>query len=217
MWHRLSLIAAAILLSSCAAPPQSSLIVQGQSVGAITPDTTEEDLIELFGVDAVSAADVELGEGFVCHGAEIAFADEETLKLIWRDADNRAGVSEVVVNGSRWHTEGGVKLGLSLKELERINGGPFTLSGFGWDYGGTVGTWEGGKLSLALPAARHNVVIRLFPPRERFDDLTAAEQTAVSGDQTLDSDHPVMQKLNPAISDLRILFSTEGCEAFFAG
>ena len=35
-------------------------------------------------------------------------------------------------------------------EVERINGTPFQIYGFGWDYGGLVNSWNGGKLPETL-------------------------------------------------------------------
>lgn len=36
--------------------------------------------------------------------------------------------------------------GTSLKELQRLNGKPFRLFGFSWDYGGLVESWQKGRL-----------------------------------------------------------------------
>jgi hypothetical protein len=37
-----------------------------------------------------------------------------------------------------WKAAHGITLGTSLVQLERLNRHPFTLAGFGWDYGGRV-------------------------------------------------------------------------------
>jgi hypothetical protein len=34
----------------------------------------------------------------------------------------------------------------ALRQLRKLNGKPFVLLGIGWDYSGTVVSWEGGKL-----------------------------------------------------------------------
>ena len=38
----------------------------------------------------------------------------------------------------RWQTSNGIRFGTRLTELEERNGGPFTISGFGYNYGGNV-------------------------------------------------------------------------------
>jgi len=206
----------ASFLAACAAPT-TTLIIPGRSVGDISADTTAADLIDRYGPDRVTATQVGLGEGYVCHGVEVAFDDDQALDVVWLDADAKDNVSEVTVRGDQWQTSEGVRLGLTLTELEAINGGPFNLSGFGWDYGGTVGTWDGGRLTETSPEGGNIMWIRFSPPRDRFSALSLDEQSAVSGDQIISSGHPVMQKLNPYISDLRVPFTDKGCDAFFAG
>ena len=95
-----------------------------------------------------------------------------------------------------WHTEQGITLGTRLKELERLNGRPFTLTGFDWDYGGTVTNWNGGKLAEQIP----DMILRLTPDYDETDtQLTEAEAHAVLGDQEITSDNPIVQRLNPAV------------------
>ena len=45
-------------------------------------------------------------------------------------------------------------LGTRLGRLTQLNGRPFTLSGFGWDYAGTVISWNGGRLGADSAGGR---------------------------------------------------------------
>ena len=42
--------------------------------------------------------------------------------------------------------DGDIAVGKHLADLEVMNGGPFTVKGFGWTYGGNIISWDGGKL-----------------------------------------------------------------------
>ena len=75
-----------------------------------------------------------------------------------------------------------------------MNGRPFTLLGFGWDYSGTVSSWRGGSLERLNRKGR--VVVRLTPR----PGLEPGRE--LSGDQEILSTHPGMQRLDPAIYDL---------------
>src|SRR5262249_17585108 len=49
-------------------------------------------------------------------------------------------------SASDWTAPHGLKLGMALEDVEKANGKPFKLSGFGWDYGGLVVDWNKGAL-----------------------------------------------------------------------
>lgn len=71
---------------------------------------------------------------------EIAWWDEETCR---RPASIRARE-----DGSTWRIAG-IGVGSTLAAATLANGGPFTLSGFGWDYGGLVTDWNEGSVPKA--------------------------------------------------------------------
>ena len=100
---------------------------------------------------------------------------------------------------SIWKAEHGITLGASLKELERLNGRPFQLAGFNWDYSGTVTSWEKGLLEEDLQSSGR-VILRLGEAKE--SGLTEEESREVAGDGAFSSRHPVIQKLNPKIYEI---------------
>jgi hypothetical protein len=88
-----------------------------------------------------------------------------------------------------------ISLGTSLKDLEKLNGQPFHLAGFAWDYPGTVNSWDNGALAAELDGGHGRILLQLgSPPRA---DITAKELSKVAGDGNFSSQNPVMQKLNP--------------------
>jgi len=103
-----------------------------------------------------------------------------------------------------------VTIGTTLRELERLNGKPFRMFGFWWDYGGEVSSWEGGELEREFfHEAGSQLVVRLGGREWSSALLTEEEAGAVSGEKEVPSDHPVMQKINPEVVVLLFSFAEE--------
>jgi len=113
--------------------PPDWLIVPGERVGPITAKTSETALEALYGVENVERVEVYVGEGSTVPGTAV-YPHELTQRteIIWQD-DTRTVPKEVVLTGdaSAWRTREGISLGTTLQEIERLNGLPFRLAGFG--------------------------------------------------------------------------------------
>lgn len=171
------------------------------------PETTPESLATTFGEANVVSADVHVGEGEYEPGAIIFGDTEDRISVTWKDAPNRRSPSAVRIRsaGSSWETPHGLRIGLDLQSVEEINGRPFELTGFGWDYSGTVVSWEDGHLE-APPGAPCRIIARLSPARTGDDpDLRQAYRQMV-GSFSHSSEHPAMQLLNPTIYELLLWF-----------
>lgn len=96
-----------------------------------------------------------------------------------------------------------VSLGSSLGQLERINGRPFRLAGFGWDYAGVVTSWEGGALDSLL----HGVFVYLSP---RIEDRAGSAYRRVLGDRDFESSNPDMRSLDPRVYQIFVDFAPPG-------
>jgi len=190
-----------------AASKQDSLIVPGQRVGEITSKTSLADLERLFGKANVKVGDIPGAEGAMAPGATLFPNDpSKKLTLYWKEAKSKAqkanphiGVVVIDSPNSPWHTEAGIKVGTTLKALEKLNGHPFTLSGFDWDYGGMVLSWgDQGKLREIFQT-KGGLSLQLAPPVGFKGDYNA-----VTGDGTFSSDNPAMQKLNPEVTTIQV-------------
>jgi hypothetical protein len=104
-------------------------------------------------------------------------------------------------DSGRWAVDLGIRLGMRLTELERINGGPFTLTGFDWDYGGGITNWRGGKLAHLTSDTPH-VFVELLPAGTD----TGAVRNAVAGDKEFSSKNPSMQQLNPHVVGISVTY-----------
>lgn len=142
---------------------------------------------------------IDLGEGESAEGS-VLYPDQPALKveIQWQHAKELRQVVRLTVRGSGITTKPGFKVGMSLKELEALNGGPFRLAGFGWDYAGTVLGWGEGKLGIVKQSG--TFFVRLSPGKNVKKMSAWVKQ--VTGDKEFSSAHPAMQKLNPRIYEI---------------
>jgi hypothetical protein len=175
------------------------ILVSGEK-GAINAHTTRQDLVRIYGASNVVDKDVDVSEEETEAGTVVFPKDpQRSIEIRWKDPDKKTLPAFVQIEGdtSRWKTVHNISLGTTLKELERLNGRPFHLAGFGWDYSGTVSSWNKGSLAAELDGEHGHLLLRLGPPADTH--VPEEEQSQVLGDSDFSSDHPVMQKLNPKV------------------
>jgi hypothetical protein len=197
----------AVLTAFGEATPDPWLIVATGETGRLNVKTTKADLVRIFGASKVSDRDIELGEGETAPGTVVFPKDPKRLiEIIWKYSVLKQEPKSITIHGeaSRWKAVHDISLGTSLKELESLNGKPFHLAGFAWDYSGTVMSWDGGDLEWALEG-RGRVILRLGGSSAN-SEVTAKESNEVSGDRSFSSHHPVMQKLNPTVYEMVWIF-----------
>jgi hypothetical protein len=173
------------------------MIVTSGGKGPLNLHTTHEDLVRTFGATNVIEKDgTEEFSGDVEYVTVLFPKDtERSIEIRWRDAEKKAVPESMTARGgkSRWKTVHDISLGTSLKKLEELNGRPFSLNGFGWDYEGGVTSWEGGLLAADLDGGHGTVAIRFCSSMRNVSQEELAE---VTGSGSFPSNHPVMQKLN---------------------
>ena len=146
--------------ASALAQQNDWLIVPGKRLGPITLDTTRTDLEGLFGKTNVLDQPVETGEG--PEPGTVVFPGMPTgaLAILWQRTlqgnlsyENHNRISDVricyqpLAAPCKWHTENGVSLGTNLKRLETLNGRAFQIEPWGYDLGGNISSWRGGRLA----------------------------------------------------------------------
>jgi hypothetical protein len=202
-----------LLLGGASAQQVSSdwLIVPGERIGPITESTSEATLQALFGAENTESIDVDIGEGFSEPGTVVYPNDaSRRLEVVWLDG-SRTAPKEVRLTGqsSKWKTAEGISLGSTLKELERLNGFPFRLTGFAFDYSGTITDCGRGRLTMLgchdVDGAfqGRQIILRLSPSAEA---RALPEYRQVIGDRVFSSGHPAMQALNPSVYQIIVLF-----------
>ncbi len=176
--------------------PDPWLIIASSEKGAINGHTTRADLVRAYGKANVIDQDVDVGEGETEPGTIVFPKDpKRSIEILWKDPDKKTQPAAAQIEGkaSLWKGPHGVSLGTSLKQLEQFNGRPFQLTGFGWDYSGTVMSWENGSLATEFNGEHGRVFVRL----DSGNQVSPEEESQVAGDQYFSSHHPVMQKINP--------------------
>ena len=198
------------------ATAQDWTIVPGERVGPITAATVRADLDRDFPKGAVEDDQIELDEGML-EPATLVFRKDpsQALAVAWKDGHPK----EVFICFGRrrgpchWETRSGIRMGTRLTELERMNGRGFTIAGFGFNYGGNVLAWDGGKLAKFDCGAK--LILTLDGDRVRGGaytvDLTSEERHSISGDRPISSSAPAMRKLNPGVVGLLMRFTSEPC------
>lgn len=186
------------------ASPSDRTIVPGVRVGVISRGITESRLAELVGRGRLRRVLYPNGEGG-SHCATEVFPDvsedrpsTSRVTVIWGsdretylspDGASRCDASpersnpiEVIIEGKStdWRTAEGLGLGVSLGELERMNGKPVTFESCECCGDGGVGDWHGGVFdsSGSVSVEVDDADVRESLGRYRDDGVTSSEITA---------------------------------------
>lgn len=178
-----------------------ALADQLECTGPFAKDASEETLVETFGGDEVVAEEIDGPEGSSLD-ATLVYPNDPTRRLVvlWWDEEARARPASIIIEKeSTWTAPGGIHVGTTLVQVEKINGARFTLSGFGWDYGGSAG-FEHGALAN-LPGG---CVLNLG-----FDQDPLVMDESILGDEQFSSDNPAIRKAKPTVGRIIVGYAVE--------
>ena len=163
-------------------------------------NTTRADLVARFGADNVTDTTIYFVDGVTEPGSVLFVTDSSRrVEITWRDSvtKSRPGLVRLYGTASAWKFPHGITLGMTMSELERLNGRPFELMGFGWDYGGGISNWKGGALE-DLTKSTPAITLRLNPKDPAPNE--------VSGERELSSDMPILKRLNPVVDRIMVTY-----------
>ncbi|HPI50175.1 MAG TPA: hypothetical protein PLH23_18030 [Hyphomonadaceae bacterium] len=167
-------------------------------------DATAGTLAEIFGAQNVIPETIDGREGEQVNVTAIYPQDRSRrIEVTFANEEERTVLTSVSIRGevSEWTGPGGLNLGDGIETVERLNGKPFTMSGFGWDYGGYVTDWQGGKLNQIAPGCRTTVRFNI-PPDVHSED-------AVLGEAPHSSTEPAMRKASAYVEEIQISWMQE--------
>ena len=130
-----------------------------------------------------------------------AKSPKQRLEVWWSQPVSRSDTHLIVINGqSDWIAPGELHLGLTLAELEQLNGKPFKLSGFDKDYVAALTDWNGGQLDALAGGCKIGINLRPDPktPSASLSDLSA--------DHAFTSSDAALRAVNPTISEILIAY-----------
>jgi hypothetical protein len=120
------------------------------------------------------------------------------LEVLWNNEAARSDTRLVVINGqSTWSGPKGLRLGLPIAALEKLNGKPFPLAGFDQDNAGTALDWQGGALTLMPGGCKIGIRLTADPK------ATEEARNAAAGKSLMSSD-ALVRAVNPKIAEIII-------------
>jgi hypothetical protein len=182
------------------APPASAPATSARAVacsGPFAKDSSHLKLAVAFNSLNITFTDVE-GPAGAKVMASVLFPNDakKRLEVWWQNEAARSGTYLIVINGqSTWTAPKGLRLGLGLAAVEKLNGKPFKLKGFDKD-GGDTTDWQGGAL-LSLPGGCK--VGLKFAPDPKAPEAARAE-TMVGNE--FDSSDAAMRAVRPTIAEI---------------
>jgi hypothetical protein len=170
--------------------------------GPFGRNASHDDLVKAFGASNVVYQDVAGAEGETIKATVLFPSDRKArLEVIWSDEKARRGPMVRAKDQSAWASPDGIRIGMAIADVEKLNGKPFKLSGFDWDYGGRALNWQGGALDKPQPGGC--IIGVSFVHAE---DAPEANLTRVTGDNEFNSDSADMRAVEPYVSEVTISY-----------
>ena len=165
--------------------------------GAFGRDSSHVKLAQMVGATNIDYGEVS-GAGGGALNASILYGKDpkRRLEVLWQNEAARSDTSLIVITGqSQWHGPKGLRLGLALPALEKLNGKPFKLSGFDQPDGSAALDWQGGALG-SLPGGCQ-VGIKFKPDSKAKPDALAAAagKEFLSGDAAIRAVKPTVGEI----------------------
>jgi hypothetical protein len=178
-------------------PPSAHVVACS---GIFAKDSNALRLAMTFDNKNVTFADVDANNGTKVK-ASIVFPNDpkRRLEVWWSNPAERSGTYLIdIKDKSTWSAPGGMRLGLNLAQLEKLNHKPFKLKGF--DKGGvaTVSDWDGGALD-SLPGGCKSGVSLTADPKASPDAVSA-----MAADKDYSSSDPAFRSAKPTVSEILI-------------
>lgn len=146
MIRRLTVLAVALALAAAARASidaKDRVIDLTQRVGAVAPGSTVDQLKTTYGDANVRVSGDRL--------SAVLFPGRPDEVRVEFKSPGRS-VSRVLISGrgGAWSTPDGLRVGTTLDELRKLNGGPFDITGLNWTEPARVVSWKGGHLPAQL-------------------------------------------------------------------
>jgi hypothetical protein len=168
--------------------------------GTFAKDSSQLKLAMTFDSKNITFTDVDASNGTKVP-ASVLFPDDpkRRLEVWWSNPTARSGTYLIVINGkSTWTAPDGLRLGLTLQQLEKLNKKAFKLKGFDKDGVSTVSDWDEGVLANLPGGCKSGLSLRAGPK------APADAVSALSPDKEYSSQDPQMMAVKPTVTEVLI-------------
>jgi hypothetical protein len=167
--------------------------------GAFAKNSSHLKLAQVFGAQNITFTEVDGPQNTKLPATVLYPKDPKRhLEVLWNNQAARADTSLVVINGqSTWTGPKGLRLGLPIAALEKLNGKPFQIAGFDQDNAGTALDWQGGALEKVPGGCK--IGLRLAP-----DAKASADARNAAAGKTQMSNDAVVRAVNPKVAEIII-------------
>jgi hypothetical protein len=170
--------------------------------GVFAKDSSHTRLASAFQSRNVSYTQVDTNSGGKATATVLYARDpKRRLEVWWSKPASKSDTHLIVINGqSDWIAPGELHLGLTLAELEKLNGKPFKLSGFDKDHVATLSDWDGGTLSALAGGCKVGISLRADPK------AAAATLSSLPADRSFTSSDASLHAANPTVSEILVAY-----------
>ena len=121
------------------------------------------------------------------------------LEVWWSNPVAHSDIHLIVIGGqSIWTAPGGMRLGQTLEQVEKLNHKPFKLKGYDKNRIATVSDWDGGALATLAGGCTSGLSLRPNPK-------TSAEAIgALTADKEYSSSDLAIRATKPTVSEILI-------------
>jgi len=188
--------------SAAAKPPRTAAPRAIACNGVFGRESNHAKLAAAFQAKNIADTEVESGSGQKVT-ASVLFAQDpkRRLEVWWSDPTGRSDIHLIVVNGeSAWAAPGGLRLGLTLAELEKLNHRPFKVTGFDKTKVASLSDWNGGELAFLAGGCKIGISLRAGP------NANALALSVLSSSGVFTSADAVMRAANPTVSEILVAY-----------
>ena len=165
--------------------------------GAFARDSHHLKLTMTYDPKNVDFGEVDAGPGKSMASIIYPHDPKRRLEVWWADMDKRKDLYLIAINGSStWTGPGGLRLGLSLAELEKLK--PFKLRGFDRDRAAAVSDWDQGALAALSGGCKAGVILSAEAK------APAEVLAALPADREFSSADDAVRAVRPSVTEILI-------------
>src|SRR5215469_1454170 len=191
-WIIATFVAALVLVAAPLSAQQRAQPTGAHMVacsGAFAKDSSHLKLAMFFESKNITFTDIEYSDGSKVP-ASVLFPNDpkRRLEVWWCNPTVRKDIHLIVIGGqSTWAVPGGLRLGQTLEQVEKLNHKPFKLKGFDKDRIATGTDWDGGALATVAGGCKPGISMRADAK------ASAEEMGALSADKEYSSSDPAIR------------------------